>query len=69
MKSFSMYEYPSNFCLNLISKTAGEPVFLVWSEHITQWYNDDNNEGQEETHVDVTYPRWKFIPESGIMTG
>ena len=34
---------------NLISKTAGEPVFLVFSEHITQWYNDDRDFGKEET--------------------
>ena len=66
MKSFFMYEYPSNFCLNLISKPAGEPVFLVFSEHITAWYNDDRVENAEVTHVEVTYPRWKFVPQSSI---
>ena len=65
MKSFFMYEYPSNFCLNLISKPAGEPVFLVFSEHITAWYNDDHSE-DEATYVEVTYPRWKFLPQSSI---
>ena len=48
---------------NLIAKVAGEPVFLLWSEHITQW---SNSEATEETHVDVTYPRWRFVPESRI---
>ena len=66
MKSFFMYEYPSNFCLNLISKPAGEPVFLVFSEHITSWYNDDRAEGEEYTQVEVAYPRWKFLPQSSI---
>ena len=66
MKSFFMYEYPSNFCLNLISKPAGEPVFLVFSEHITAWYNDDRVENAEATHVEVTYPRLKFLPQSSI---
>ena len=33
---------------NLIAKTAGEPVFLLWSEHITQWYNDDREFGNFE---------------------
>ena len=65
MKSFFMYEYPSNFCLNLISKPAGEPVFLVFSKHITAWYNDDHSE-DEATYVEVTYPRWKFLPQSSI---
>ena len=56
---------------NLISKDAGEPVFLLWSEHITEWAN---YESTQETLVDayVTYPRWRFVPESGIkaiMTG
>ena len=64
MKSFFMYEYPSNFCLNLISKPAGEPVFLVFSQHITAWYNDDRVE--EEEYTQVTYPRWKFLPQSSI---
>ena len=47
---------------NLISK-AGEPVFVLWSEHITEWENDDIN---QVTQVRVTYPRWKFVPESRI---
>ena len=66
MKSFFMYEYPSNFCLNLISKPAGEPVFLVFSQHITAWYNDDRAANEETTQVEVTYPRWKFLPQSSI---
>ena len=33
---------------NLISKCAGEPVFLLWSEHITEW---DNCETTQETQV------------------
>ena len=41
--------------VNLISKVAGEPVFLLWSEHITEWAN---YESTQETLVDVTYPRW-----------
>ena len=61
-----MYEYPSNFCLNLIPKPAGEPVFLVFSEHITSWYNDDDECDKEYTQVEVTYPRWKFLPQSSI---
>jgi hypothetical protein len=48
---------------NLISKAAGEPVFLLWSEHITEWAQ---YEATEETLVDVTYPRWRFVPESRI---
>ena len=60
-----MYEYPSNFCLNLIPKPAGEPVFLVFSKHITAWYNDDRP-GEEYTQVEVAYPRWKFLPQSSI---
>ena len=66
MTFFFMYEYPSNFCLNLIPKPAGEPVFLVFSEHITSWYNDDRAEGEEYTQVEVAYPRWKFLPQSSI---
>ena len=61
-----MCEYPSNFCLNLIPKPAGEPVFLVFSKHITSWYNDDRAEGEEYTQVEVAYPRWKFLPQSSI---
>ena len=61
-----MCEYPSNFFLNLIPKPAGEPVFLVFSEHITSWYNDDRAAGEEYTQVEVTYPRWKFLPQSSI---
>ena len=61
-----MYEYPSNFCLNLIPKPAGEPVFLVFSKHITAWYNDDRAANEEYTQVEVTYPRWKFLPQSSI---
>ena len=61
-----MCEYPSNFCLNLIPKPAGEPVFLVFSKHITSWYNDDRAEGKEYTQVEVAYPRWKFLPQSSI---
>ena len=66
MTFFFMYEYPSNFCLNLIPKPAGEPVFLVFSEHITSWYNDDRAADEEYTQVEVTYPRWKFLPQSSI---
>ena len=42
---------------------AGEPVFVLWSEHITGW---DNCEALQETQVHVTYPRWKFVAESRI---
>ena len=42
---------------------AGEPVFVLWSRHITQW---DNCEATQVTQVHVTYPRWKFVPESRI---
>ena len=66
MTFFFMYEYPSNFCLHLISKPAGEPVFLVFSEHITAWYNNDLVENETETHVELTYPRWKFLPQMSI---
>ena len=66
MTFFFMYEYPSNFCLNLIPKPAGEPVFLVFSKHITSWYNDDRAEDEEYTQVEVAYPRWKFLPQSSI---
>lgn len=66
MTFFFMYEYPSNFCLNLIPKPAGEPVFLVFSKHITAWYNDDRAANEEYTQVEVTYPRWKFLPQSSI---
>jgi hypothetical protein len=66
MTFFFMCEYPSNFCLNLIPKPAGEPVFLVFSKHITSWYNDDRAEGKEYTQVEVAYPRWKFLPQSSI---
>ena len=48
---------------NLISKCAGEPVFLLSSEHITEWANYETT---QETHVHVTYPRWRFVPESRI---
>lgn len=61
-----MCEYPSNFFLNLIPKPAGEPVFLVFSKHITSWYNDDRAENEEYTQVEVAYPRWKFLPQSSI---
>ena len=61
-----MCEYPSNLCLNLIPKPAGEPVFLVFSKHITSWYNNDRDEGKEYTQVEVAYPRWKFLPQSSI---
>ena len=61
-----MCEYPSNFCLNLIPKPAGEPVFLVFSKNITSWYNDDRAENEEYTQVEVAYPRWKFLPQSSI---
>ena len=66
MTFFFMYEYPSNFCLNLIPKPAGEPVFLVFSEHITSWYNNGDECDKEYTQVEVTYPRWKFLPQSSI---
>jgi len=61
-----MYEYPSNFCLNLIPKPAGEPVFLVFSKHITSWYNEVSADGEKYTQVEVAYPRWKFLPQSSI---
>ena len=61
-----MCEYPSNLCLNLIPKPAGEPVFLVFSKHITSWYNNDRDEGKKYTQVEVAYPRWKFLPQSSI---
>ena len=66
MTFFFMCEYPSNFFLNLIPKPAGEPVFLVFSKHITSWYNNDRDEGKKYTQVEVTYPRWKFLPQSSI---
>ena len=43
--------------------SAGEPVFVLWSEHITEW---TNCEATELTYVYVTYPRWKFVRESRI---
>ena len=61
-----MCEYPSNFFLNLIPKPAGEPVFLVFSKHITSWYNEVSASGEESTQVEVAYPRWKFLPQSSI---
>ena len=66
MTFFFMYEYPSNFCLNLIPKPAGEPVFLVFSEHISSWYNNGDEFDKEYTQVEVAYPRWKFLPQSSI---
>ena len=66
MTFFFMCEYPSNFCLHLIPKPAGEPVFLVFSKHITSWYNNDRDEGKKYTQVEVAYPRWKFLPQSSI---
>ena len=61
-----MCEYPSNFFLNLIPKPAGEPVFLVFSKHITSWYNVFSASGESSTQVEVAYPRWKFLPQSSI---
>ena len=61
-----MCEYPSNFFLNLIPKPAGAPVFLVFSKHITSWYNEVSASGEEYTQVEVAYPRWKFLPQSSI---
>ena len=66
MTFFFMCEYPSNFFLNLIPKPAGEPVFLVFSKHITSWYNEVSASGEEYTQVEVAYPRWKFLPQSSI---
>ena len=66
MTFFFMCEYPSNFFLNLIPKPAGEPVFLVFSKHITSWYNEVSADGEEYTQVEVAYPRWKFLPQSSI---
>ena len=66
MTFFFMCEYPSNFFLNLIPKPAGEPVFLVFSKHITSWYNEVSATGEEYTQVEVAYPRWKFLPQSSI---
>ena len=66
MTCFFMYEYPSNCCLNLIPKPAGEPVFLVFSEHISSWYNNGDEFDKEYTQVEVAYPRWKFLPQSSI---
>ena len=34
--------------------SAGEPVFVPWSEHITKW---TNCESTQETYVHDTYPR------------
>ncbi len=61
-----MCEYPSNFCLHLIPKPAGEPVFLVFSKNITSWYNAVTAPGEKYTQVEVAYPRWKFLPQSSI---
>ena len=66
MTFFFMCEYPSNFFLNLIPKPAGAPVFLVFSKHITSWYNEVSASGEEYTQVEVAYPRWKFLPQSSI---
>ena len=66
MTFFFMCEYPSNFFLNLIPKPAGEPVFLVFSKHITSWYNVFSGSGESSTQVEVAYPRWKFLPQSSI---
>ena len=66
MTFFFMCEYPSNFCLHLIPKPAGEPVFLVFSKHITSWYNVFSASGESSTQVEVAYPRWKFLPQSSI---
>ena len=66
MTFFFMCEYPSNFFLNLIPKPAGEPVFLVFSKHITSWYNEVSADGEKYTQVEVAYPRWKFLPQSSI---
>ena len=43
--------------------SAGEPVFVLWSEHITEW---DNREATQLVHVHATYPRWKFVKDSRI---
>ena len=61
-----MCEYPSNFCLHLIPKPAGEPVFLVFSKNITSWHNAVTAPGEKYTQVEVAYPRWKFLPQSSI---
>jgi hypothetical protein len=61
-----MCEYPSNFCLHLIPKPAGEPVFLVFSKNVTSWYNAVSASGEKYTKVEVAYPRWKFLPQSSI---
>ena len=47
------------------SKTpsAGEPAFVLWLEHITEW---TNCESTQEAYVHGTYPRWKFIKESRV---
>ena len=66
MTFFFMCEYPSNFFLNLIPKPAGAPVFLVFSKHITSWYNVFSGSGESSTQVEVAYPRWKFLPQSSI---
>ena len=42
---------------------AGEPVFVLWSEHITGWMNCQSI---QETYVHGTYPRWKFVKESRV---
>ena len=42
---------------------ACEPVFLVWSEHITEWGSQKH---PEESFPALTYPRWKFVKESKI---
>ena len=43
--------------------SPGEPVFVLWSEHVTEWRNC---EATDLTYVHVTYPRWKFVRESRI---
>ena len=48
---------------NKLASSAGEPVFLLWSEHITEW---ENRDATNITYVHVAYPRWKFIRESMI---
>ena len=52
---------------NKTSKKADayEPVFLVWSEHITEWASQ---EYPEEGFPALTYPRWKFLKELKIKT-
>ena len=40
-------------------------MFVLWSEHITEW---TNCESTQETYVHVAYPRRKFVRESRVKS-